>query len=420
MSQSFVQKFMQLYKKNKEGVNMDKRGYLMQYDCLTGDEYKLWYIASRCSSLIEINRITGEAKELFSLKKEGQYRSLIKDENKLLLIPAETRNFWVYNIKNGKTRSYLIPDEMFCEGYNWSAKYIRWGKYIYFNWASPVIVKYDLLSGEWQLFTKWRDLIPEDIKYENWFPNKSFFYDGFLYFQIGTSQMMLRLNPDNNDFDVFSLCVPECVVSIDNTGFSNDELWIECKNDNGTISIYCCKDWNTYRCEKILDLNMDVYDNGSIRIFSIIEKIGDKLLLLPGNYDKTYLIDVKARKVHICDQYPIVSRDKLKFDWFSAFNYYRGLRLEGHFLVMHPWTHQLIEISGNGNSVRKIPVIFSEEILDRIINQEFETTLIHDEGFLDLKDLLDYESSGEKVKIKTKNFVGQVIYEALDNSKFVR
>ena len=60
---------------------MDKSGYLMQYDCLTGNEYKLWYIASRLSSLIEINRVTGEAKELFSLKKEGQYRSLVKNND---------------------------------------------------------------------------------------------------------------------------------------------------------------------------------------------------------------------------------------------------------------------------------------------------------------------------------------------------
>lgn len=74
---------------------MDKSGYLMQYDCLTGDKYKLWYIASRFSSLIEINRVTGEAKELFCLKEKGQYRSLIKDGDRLLLIPAREGRIYI-------------------------------------------------------------------------------------------------------------------------------------------------------------------------------------------------------------------------------------------------------------------------------------------------------------------------------------
>lgn len=375
---------------------MSKKEYLMQYDYLAGDRDKLWYIASRFSSLMEIDRVTGKVKEVLSLKKEGLYRSLIKDGNRLLLVPAKMGYLWIYDITDGKAKSQVLPDEIFCKGLNWSAKYIRLEKHVYFSWASPVIVKYNLSSGQWQLLTEWRKLFPRDCKYDNWFPNDSFFYDGFLYFQIGTSRMILKLNLNSDEFEVLSLCMPEQVVSIDNTVFSNGELWMECTNDDDMISIYRCRDWNTFQCEKILDLKMGMDGNGNIRMFSIMEKIGNKLLLLPGNYDKAYIFNITDRTVYIANQYPTVSCDKLRSDWFSAFNYYKGLRLEGKFLVIHSWTQQLIEVSESGDDVKKVPIIFSDETLDRIKKNEFKNTTIFNEGILDLDDFLHYVCLNER------------------------
>ena len=397
---------------------MHKKEYLMQYDCLIGDEYKLWYIASRFSSLMEICRTTGEVRELYSLKKEGRYRSLIKDGNRLLLVPAGIGNLWVYDITNGKTISYPIPNEIFHEGDNWSAKYIRLGKYIYFSWASPVIVKYDCSGDRWQLLTQWKGLIPKDCQCENWFLNESFFYDEFLYFQIGTSNMMLKMNPDNNMFEVVSMQLPEQVASIDNTVFSNRILWMECINDNGTISIYCCRDWSTWKCEKILDLKMDMIGNVGVRRFTIMEKIGNQLILLPGSYDKVCLINVEDRTAYISDQYPTVSCDKLTSDWFSMFNYYKGLKLSGQFFVVHPWTHQLIEISEEGGNIKRIPIIFSDETLNKVIKREFNYASIYYEGILSLHDFFAHICSLGKEKIKGETIiVAQMIYDTLNTGE---
>lgn len=371
---------------------MDKKSYLMQYDCLTGDEYKIWYIASRFSSLMEIDRSTGAATELLSLQKEGRYRTLIKDGNRLLLIPVEEGNLWIYDITNGKTTSYAVPDIVFCEGRNWSAKYIRFGKFIYFSWENPVIVRYDLVNDEWKLLTEWRKLLPKDCLYNNWFQNDGFLNNGFLYFPIGTSRMILKLNPNNNKFEMLSLQIPESVASINNNFFSDGELWSECKNVDGTVSIYCCKDWETFQCERVYDFDIDTVDSGGTRIFSIIEKIGDDLLLLPGNYDKVYLLNVKEKAAYVTNRFPTVPCDNLKPDWFSAFNYYRGLRLNKNFLVIHSWTQQLIEIGEEGYKVKKIPITVSDEVLGRIIKNEFKNDTFFDEseGFFDLDGFLRY------------------------------
>lgn len=392
MKPNFVQKFMQLCKKSDERANMDKKKYLMQYDCIIGDEHKVWYIASRFSSLMEIDRITGEAKELLSLKEEGQYRTLIKDENRLLLFPAGQGHLWTYDIMARKTLSYPIPDMVFRKERNWSAKYIRLGNCVYFSWASPVIVRYDLSGGEWKVMTEWRKLLPKDCLYENWFQNEAFFYDGFLYFQIGTSQILLKLNPNRNEFNVLSLQISEMVKSIRNLTVSDGELWSECLNIDGTVSIYRCKDWNTLQCEKVYDFNKDTAGNGDIKLFSIMERIGDNLLLLPGSHDKAYLLNVQDRVVHRTDCFPTVPCDSLRPDWFSAFNYYKGLRLKGTFLTIHSWTHQLIEADIDGVEVRKIPITFSDEILDRVIKREFENngTCNESEDLFDLGSFIHY------------------------------
>jgi len=381
---------MQLYRKSDKRAVMDKSGYLMQYDCLTGNEYKLWYIASRLSSLIEINRVTGEAKELFSLKKEGQYRSLVKNKDQLLLIPAKKGRLWIYDIKDGKTMSYSIPNEIFQEALNWSAKYIKLENHIYFSWASPLIVKYDLLNNQWTVLKEWRKLLFGGDQHENWFPNETFFHDGFLYFQIGTSRTILKLNPKNDEFSILSLYLPKQVVSIDNTRYSNGELWMECKNDNGTVSIYRCSEWNDCICERIIDLRINMSVSGEARVFSIIEAIGDKLLLLPGNYDKAYLLDIEKRKLCVSDDYPSVSCDKLIPNWFSAFNYYKGIKLGNQLITIHSWTHQLVEINEDESGVKKIPLFFSDEVLNRIVKREFDNIAMNNEGVLGLSDFIHY------------------------------
>lgn len=367
---------------------MNKKEYLMQCDCLVGDENKLWYIASRFSSLMEINRMTGEVKELFSLEKEGQYRSLIKDGNKLLLFPAGAGRLWIYDIADEKIISCSIPKEVFYEGQNWSAKYIRLGNCVYFNWESPVIVKYNLSDNKWQVLTEWRKWIPRDCQQENWFPNEAFFHDGFLYFQIGRSRLVLRLNPDTDEFDMLSLHIPKRVVSINNITFSNGELWMECQNNDNRASIYCCRNWSSCQCEKILEL--DIISNNSVKMFSIMEKLGDKLLLLPGSYDRAFLIHIKERKVYETEQYPVVSCDRLNSDWFSAFNYYKGLKLNKKFLVVHSWTHQLIETNEDRDDVKRIPIIFMGETLEKMKKNEFEDNVICNEGILELRDFLRY------------------------------
>lgn len=394
---------------------MDKKIYLMQHDCLTADENKLWYIASRFSSLIEINRITGEARELFSLKKEGQYRALIKDKNKLLLIPAGTGYLWIYDIVDRETMFYPIPDEVFYEGQNWSAKYIKLDNYVYFSWASPVIVKYDLSDGQWKSLTKWRELLPIDFQCDNWFLNETFSYNGFLYFQIGTSKMILKLNPDNDEFDIVSLHISEKVVSIDNTVLSNDELWIKCRNSNGTVSIYYCRNWNTYQCEKFLDINIESVNDNDIRMFSIIERMENKLLLLPGRYDKVWILNIENKTISVSDRYPTVFCDRLRPDWFSAFNYYKGLKINGKFLVIHPWTHQLIEINEDEGDAKNIPIRFSDEILEEMIKNEFENAAIYREGILNLDDFIQYVRFSREKKLTEKNVVvSQMIYDVLN------
>lgn len=369
---------------------MDKKMYLMQYDCITGDEHKLWYIASWFSYLMEIDRATGEMKVLLSLKREGHYRALIKDGNRLLLVPSGKGNLWSYDVTNGETESCPVPDSVFQEGENWSAQYIRLGNFVYFSWASPVIVRYDLSECQWKVLTEWKKLLPKDCVCKQWFWNAPFFYDGFLYFQVETSRMILKLNPNNNNFDMVSLQIPEGIVSIDHMLFSNGELWLECRNADGAASIYCCRDCSTFQCERIYDFDMEAVGNGHIRFLWLMEKVGDKLLLLPKCHDKAYLLNVENQTVDVMNQFPAVSCDRMRTygEGRFKFNYYRGFRLRNSFLIMHSWTHQLIEVDCDECNVKEIPITLSDNMFDRIIKEELEVGAIHYEGFLGLEDLL--------------------------------
>lgn len=368
---------------------MDKEMYLMQYDCMTGDEHKLWYIASRFSSLMELDRKTGVIKELLSLKREGRYRALIKDGNRLLLVPSRQGNLWTYDVSNGKTTSCPVPDMVFQEGNNWSAQYIRLGNFVYFSWADPVIVRYDLSEGQWKVLTVWKKLLPKDCLYKRWFFSEPFFYDGFLYFQIGTSRMILKLNPDNNKFELVYLQISEKIVSIDNILFSDGKLWLECRNSDGAASIYCCKDCGTFRCERIYDFDLEAVSDGHTKYLWVMERIGDKLLLLPKCHDKAYLLNVEDQTVCVTDRFPTVPCDNFRLDGLG-YNYYKGVRLSGSFLIIHSWTHQLIEVDCDECKVKKKPIKLSDNTLDRIIENELGADAICYEGFLVLEDFLNY------------------------------
>ena len=140
---------------------------------------------------------------------------------------------------------------------------------------------------------------------------------------------------------------------------------------------------------------MDTAGDRNIKLFSIMERIGDDLLLLPGSHDKAYLLNVQDRTVHVTDCFPTVPCDSLRPDWFSAFNYYKGFRLKESFLTIHSWTHQLIEAVTDGDEVKKIPITFSDEILDRIIKNEFKNvgTCNEKEDLFDLESFIHYVSS---------------------------
>lgn len=365
---------------------MRREEYLTQYDSIVGDEKKLWFIASRFSSLMEIDRRTGRLVMLMDLSLCGKYRSLIKANDELIIVPDTSTELVTYNIVTKKKKRTSVPTNLYLENKNWSAKYICYDQFVFFNWSSPIIIKYDIKSEEWTTYGEWRDFLPNSFVADNWFPNEPFVCDRKVFFQVGNSEHLIIFDLSVDRIEHKRLVFKDTLSEVKIMDFTDGILYLQGKDKNNRIKLFQCSDFEGLKCNPI-----NVYpDNNSLdKDYSIIKKMGKSLFLIPGKGDCFCSVDINKGTISYENLIPVVDKNTLREDWFSSFNYYRGTRINNQFVTLHSWTHSMITINDDGE-VSNVPLIYGDEVVNKLLESTFKLNGLLKENEFELSDLLNY------------------------------
>ena len=345
--------------------------YLTQYDCLEGNEDKLWFIASRYSSLMEIDRKSGYIRELYSIKSELQYRTFVIVDNRFLLFPSGKGKVIEYCTTDESVKYHDMPDFIFANGTNWSARHIQIGEDIYFFWVNPAIIHLNIRTWKWKLLDVTKTLGKYDVKCPIWFRNIPFVCDKDIYFHGGMSEFIIRLSRENDEYELIELSVPEKIKRVDNITCRDGRIWVQGISGDKNICILVCDDWHSFECYEVCGFLIDGCNlSSNMFCFYISEVINDELLLLPGAYDKAFLISEEGIIKDVSNQFPLVSKDKLRDDWISAYNYVIGNEVLGHFVIIHPHSSQVVDVNIKDGTTTISKLGLPGEFIAKLFNKE--------------------------------------------------
>ena len=333
-----------------------------QYDNIVGEDNKLWYLASRFSTLMEIDRMTGETKMMFWAKKANKYRSFIKRENEFIFFPEGKGDVCFYDSISGESKYEKIPDDLgFEDNANWSVGVIQYNNYVFFYSRDPVITRYDINSGEWVVLRHWIEDVEEISSVAACFRNDPIVLNNKICFIIGELMKVLEIEPETGSSKIIDIKFddkPEAIMQGITIG---NGLYLQVKDKDG-IKLYKCDDIEGQSTNFLCDVDTNNINNVSF----IMKKIRNNIVLFPLHFDKAYRYDLTN---NILDEFdvPVAPMNELKNDWLSNNNYCNPVAVDGSVVGINSILGKLVSVDCESLSINSKDLIITEKERKKVL-----------------------------------------------------
>ena len=317
---------------------------LFANDGIVCDKNYIWYLANEYSAVIQVERLTGNARVLFVVREYFEvfaFRSIVKYKDRILLFPFKGNEFVEYDMNSGAYVLKGIPSEL--EGKNWCAQYFQDNSDIYFYFQSSFIVKYNCEQDKWSIYDRWK--IDGEIKClrdesKHWFGFGAYDQDDYLYFQLYRDDRVACLNKISEEISIISVNAPSKDGYFEMLSFVNGDLWAIFHFDDKVSKLLNYPNNQLDKYSEICDL-----PNGGIDLsYSQIVLVMNNVWVLPGGYDKGWRVSKDGSSVEEILDMAVVDKDDLKPVWGRDLNYGRGTIVDGIYVNMNSGLRRIVEI----------------------------------------------------------------------------
>jgi len=327
---------------------------------------------------------------------DNVYRSIFKQDNYIYVFPQGRGDVIIYDLESGQCLIKCIPRNLHNAGEgNWSAGIYAFQNSVYFAWDNPVITKYLWKEEKWVVYREWKKkLSKECAEYKTWFMWNTFTFGKEVFFNIWNSNMFLSINDETEEIKMHLMEFPGNLQNekIMLVRFDGKYIWLQTLNEEKSIGIYrgCIND---FKAEKIIDIPITKRIGRVYPYFLVMEIEGNKLYLLPAEYDKAYIVDVEERVFRELPEITVVSMKEMSMKRSKRYiNYFHGER-KGNYL------YSFNIITG---SLAIIDLITSEckTILPKMnkvrMMEEMPEYAMQEGAVMELHEFLEYVKNKEK------------------------
>ncbi len=336
------------------------------------------YYAPIINRLICINPKIGEVTTMFS-PVQNNYHTIVEYNGDIILFPTYNDSLCEYNPSFDRANYSLIPEVHLDTETNWSGRYIRYNDYLYFYWQAPVITRYDLKNKQWRAYRDWKRFVPENFKPDVWFEKEAFIYSNKAFFILASGPLFLVIDLETDEVNVDELDFDDSSISIGTSHYCDGQLWLQTQNDNGLMEIYRC-DIENHVIQKEFTLSLK---STSKSIFGIMEVYGNKLILIPAQFDKIVIIDLHHQTETIVSNATIYDKVSLFLQGRLPYNYICGIRIEKYYYTVNIKNGRLLVIDCENNKVIEKKLLVGDLFTDYGINTLAESEAIGLEEYVD-------------------------------------
>lgn len=321
-------------------------------DSIYADDESVWIISTGLNFLQEIKRSSGEVinSTYIPTKRKSliPYRSFFKYKDKLYFLPYSESTMQIYDISTKKFRERII-DESFVEEdeccYIWGFSIVKNKVVMYSCSTKECIFIYDLRNDSIKVIDikKLREESGiEDPLSFNW--NHSFVIDDQVCIIPQNYLSMLIVDVDNEMIRIKHIGAEKPIPVNVSTPYLTAQSLFFTNTDTNTKEITLIKiNIGNATVEEILKIGGIESEQ---RAFGYMTLYDSSLILLPGTYDKAYMLHLTEHSIEVLNNLPTTSAQSLLGKHFPhELNYRNGfLTDDGHLLAVHGWSGTLIDI----------------------------------------------------------------------------
>ncbi len=311
---------------------------------IVSDNDKAWFYSKELRSLIEVNILDGKARCLLCVSGNNNplpYNSLLFCSGKIFMLPYDSDELIIYDLKDGNIRKAKLIDKK--EKCGFTGGVIR-GEYIYFFGSHhSQICKYDFINDQVKLLDQ---LSVDNCSSKQWFWTEAFMVDGIIYL-VTLENGLITI--DKND----------CLSHIQLGG--NVEKW-NSRNvilqNNQFKSLYVGEDLQLHISDYDLhgniqnDMTIEFPSKWEGNLFIHAEFSRGKWIIFPYKTNDIYMIDSNDGKVEKIRRNVAVTEQDIVFT--------DAIVVDDQVVAIDQITSEIIKVDVPNNSINSVPISFDE------------------------------------------------------------
>lgn len=371
---------------NDQLINRERIAYrrrVLEFEKLDVVNDELYALNSLTESIIGINYKTGEAilKARISseMKTFPRFRILIENNSVLYLVPCLENYIAKYDLTSQQYNKIALPAQCdFGKEKRGFVSCLKTDKYLVMYGFQPMVLFLSFEDDSITICDSWRDMY-DKVELEPWFWKDAFEKDGYVY-----------LLPYNYSYDLLKISLRDFsaeTLKLGHGKISGTFQFVGLDKNTNKIYFLHSQDGINGNIDNLISWNNDSGEIEVVPLCTMIPPykmrgsfegrfvINNKILLLPGNCSKGYVINLNGYGVK---ELLVPSTEKLCEGFLSIYNYSAFVENENCIYSIFSWEEKIICIDVEKDTIREKNIIFDDasetklrDIIDcRISNNE--------------------------------------------------